>query len=183
MGTLDALRQNGSGISRGSLPVLCRPGPRGHKRRHSDRLIPPFLLIANAVGGASGTWAAGRGEALSRSSSASISAGKGGVWSLTIGDALAGGAPACFPPPYPILERISTKLPWRTAKYPPAHSPSREEQIVDLKNSDSPLAGFETNPLTKTLWGYKSACPARKRCVQHVLRGRDESVMVFWLKK
>ena len=52
--------------------------------------------------------------------------------------------------------------------------------MVSFKISNLPLAGVKTTPLTKTLLGYKSACPARKRCVQYVSLGRDQSVMMFW---
>ena len=45
------------------------------------------------------------------------------------------------------------------------------------------MAERKKRSLTKTLLGYKSACPARKKCVQHVSRGRNQSVMIFWRKK
>ena len=54
--------------------------------------------------------------------------------------------------------------------------------MVSFKISNLPLAERFKRSLTKTLLGYKSACPARKRCVQHVLRGRDQCVMMFWDK-
>ena len=55
--------------------------------------------------------------------------------------------------------------------------------MVSFKISILPLAGVKTTPLTKTLLGYKSACPERKRCVQHVSHGHDHSVMMFWINK
>jgi hypothetical protein len=51
---------------------------------------------------------------------------------------------------------------------------------VDFKISNLPLADRKKRWLTKTLLGYKSACPARKEGVQHVSRGHDQSLMVFW---
>ena len=55
--------------------------------------------------------------------------------------------------------------------------------MVSFKISNLPLADCLRQSLTKTLLGYKSACPARKKCFQHVSRGRDQSVMMFWGKK
>jgi len=54
--------------------------------------------------------------------------------------------------------------------------------MVSFKISNLPLAGCKKQPLTKTLLGYKSACPVRKSCVQHVSRGLHQSVMMFWCK-
>jgi len=53
------------------------------------------------------------------------------------------------------------------------HQPSRLEQIVNLKILDLACQHDAGVMLTKTLLAYKSACPARNSCVQHVSRGRD----------
>ena len=55
--------------------------------------------------------------------------------------------------------------------------------MVSFKISNLPLAHWKNQWLTKTLLGYKSACPVRERCVQHLSRGLHQSVMMFWLKK
>ena len=55
--------------------------------------------------------------------------------------------------------------------------------MASFKISNLPLAGCKKQPLTKTLLGYKSTCPVRKTCVQHVSRGLHQSVMMFWCKQ
>ena len=73
-----------------------------------------------------------------------------------------------------------------TRRTPPeqrTHQPSRYEQKSISRSWICLVAVAENRSLTKTLLGYKSACPARKRCVQHFSSGLDQSVMMFWCKK
>ena len=64
-----------------------------------------------------------------------------------------------------------------------SHQPSRLEQMSNSRCWICLAAVSEKRSLTKTLLGYKLACPDRKMCVQHVLRGRDQCMMMFWDKK
>ena len=64
-----------------------------------------------------------------------------------------------------------------------SHQPSRLEQIVNLKILDLSLSAVRWRTADKNVVTYKSACPARKKCVQNVSRGRDQSLMMFWRKK